>query len=170
MTDSQKRLKLGIVASIVSGAMISIQKIELPVPGIEALHAEACREGYDFIETLVEEWATGSNRFNGPGEALCGHLDQGLLVAVGGLNCDPFARRPDMGRIRRVYVRPAWRNKGIGQALVTALVDQARTHFRCVRLRAENAGAARLYERMGFAPLQDPDATHILIFGSQVVP
>jgi GNAT superfamily N-acetyltransferase len=144
--------------------MIPIQKIELPVPGIERLLAEAREEGYDFIETLVEEWASAENRFDAPGEALCGHLEEGLLVAVGGLNLDPFAGRPDMGRIRRVYVRPAWRNRGIGRALVTALVEQARRNFRCVRLRAENPGAARLYESMGFSPIQSPEATHILFF------
>jgi GNAT superfamily N-acetyltransferase len=144
--------------------MISIQRVVLPVPGIERLLVEAREEGYDFIETLVEEWASAENRFDAPGEILCGQLEEGLLVAVGGLNRDPFAGRPDMGRLRRVYVRPAWRNKGIGRALVTALVDQARTHFRCVRLRAENADAARLYERLGFSPVQNPDATHILLF------
>jgi GNAT superfamily N-acetyltransferase len=147
---------------MVREAMISILKIELPVPGIERLQSEAMDEGYDFIETLVEEWANAGNRFDAPGEALCGHLDQGMLVAVGGLNCDPFAGRPDMGRIRRVYVRAAWRNRGIGRALMTALVDAARTQFTCVRLRAENEGAARLYESMGFVPIASPDATHIL--------
>jgi GNAT superfamily N-acetyltransferase len=144
--------------------MIPIQKIVLPAPGVELLQSEAQDEGYDSVETLVEEWASGANRFDAPGEALCGHLDQGLLVAVGGLNCDPFAGRPDMGRIRRVYVRPAWRNCGIGRALVTALVDEARTHFTCVRLRAENAGAARLYESMGFVSIESPDASHMLVF------
>ena len=111
--------------------MILIRKIVLPVPGVELLQSEALDEGYDFIETLVEEWASGANRFDAPREALCGHLDQGLLVAVGGLNCDPFAGRPDMGRIRRVYVRPAWRNRGIGRALVAALVDHARISLVC---------------------------------------
>jgi GNAT superfamily N-acetyltransferase len=144
--------------------MISIQKIELPLPGIESLQSEALAEGYDFVQTLVEEWASAGNRFDAAGEMLCGHLDQGLLVAVGGLNCDPFAARLDVGRIRRVYVRPAWRDKGIGRALVIHLIEQARTHFRCVRLRAENAEAARLYERIGFTPIANPDATHILIF------
>jgi GNAT superfamily N-acetyltransferase len=144
--------------------IIPIQKIKLPVPGIERLLADAREEGYDFIETLVEEWASAENRFDAPGEALCGHLEEGLLLAVGGLNLDPFAGRPDIGRLRRVYVRPAWRNRGIGRALVTALVEQARRNFRCVRLRAENADAARLYESMGFSPIQSPDATHILFF------
>jgi GNAT superfamily N-acetyltransferase len=144
--------------------MIAIQKIELPAPGMEYLQSEAQAEGYDFIQTLTEEWARAQNRFDAPGEILCGHLDRGLLVAVGGLNCDPFARRLDVGRIRRVYVRPAWRDKGIGRALVTTLVEHARNHFRCVRLRAENTNAARLYERIGFVPIASPDATHILLF------
>lgn len=144
--------------------MISIQKIQLPVAGVDSLQSEAIAEGYDFIQSLVEQWASAENRFDAPGETLCGHLEQGQLVAVGGLNCDPFAGRPDMGRIRRVYVRPAWRNQGIGRALVIRLIDQAKNHFRCVRLRAENAEAARLYERIGFAPIANPDATHILVF------
>jgi GNAT superfamily N-acetyltransferase len=144
--------------------MIVIRKIELPIPGLERLRQEACDEGYDFLDTLVEEWASAANRFDGPGEVLCGYIDQGLLVAVGGLTLDPFAGRPDMGRIRRVYVKSAWRKRGIGRALVSALVDRARTRFSCVRLRAENALAARLYESMGFVPIESPDATHILVF------
>jgi GNAT superfamily N-acetyltransferase len=144
--------------------MIAIQKIELPVPGMESLQSEAKAERYDFIETLVEQWASAENRFDAPGEILCGHLDQGRLVAVGALSIDPFAARPDIGRIRKVYVRHAWRSRGIGRALVTTLVEKARTHFRCVRLRAENTNAARLYEWIGFAPIANPDATHILVF------
>ncbi len=144
--------------------MIPIQKIELPVPGLELLAGEAKAEGYKFITTLLEEWAGGQNRFDGPGEVFCGHLDGELVAAVGGLNCDPFAGRPDMGRIRKVYVRPGFRGRGIGGALVTHLVAEARKHFGCVRLRAENAKAARLYERLGFVPVDSPDATHLLQF------
>jgi GNAT superfamily N-acetyltransferase len=144
--------------------MTPIRKIELPIPGLEPLQSEAREEGYNFIDTLVAEWANAQNRFDAPGEALCGYIEDGLLVAVGGLNVDPFGGRPDMGRIRRVYVGRAWRNKGIGQALVTALVNEARAHFRCVRLRAENADAMRLYERIGFLPISSPHATHIIVF------
>lgn len=144
--------------------MIPIQKIALPVPGLEDLAGEAQAEGHEFISTLVDEWASAVNRFDGPGEVLCGHLQAGVITAVGGLNCDPFAGRPDMGRIRKVYVRPACRRKGIGEALVKHLVQQARQHFSCVRLRAENAGAARLYERLGFVAVESEDATHMLVF------
>ena len=149
--------------------MIAIQKIALPVPGMECLQSEARAEGYDSIETLVEEWASAENRFDAPGEILCGRLDHGLLVAVGGLNCDPFAGRADVGRIRRVYVRPAWRDKGIGGALVTTLIEQARTHFRCVRLRAEMR-MRHAFTRIGFAPIASPEATHILTLLIHLIP
>ena len=144
--------------------MIAIQKIELPISGMESLQSEALAEGYGFIQTLVEQWASAENRFDAPGEILCGHLDQGLLVAVGALNIDPFAGDNEIARIRKIYVRPAWRNKGVGRALVTTLVEEARKSFRAVRLRADNMNAARLYEKIGFAPIESPDATHMLIF------
>jgi GNAT superfamily N-acetyltransferase len=147
--------------------MIPIQKIQLPTPGTDQLQTEAKEEGYDFIETLIDEWTSGTNRFEASGEILCGHLDHGLLVAVGGLTIDPFDAQPNTGRIRRVYVRSAWRNKGVGRALISALIEHASKHFRRVRLRAENANAARLYESMGFMPIEDPNATHILLFDAK---
>jgi GNAT superfamily N-acetyltransferase len=142
----------------------SLARIALPVEGMVELQAEARSEGYDFIDTLVREWASAANRFDAPGECLLGHCNGGLLVAVGGLNVDPFAGDPRIGRIRRVYVRRKWRRKGIGRELVSALIEEAKPHFQCVRLRAENPDAARLYERLGFVPIEVPDVTHILRF------
>jgi GNAT superfamily N-acetyltransferase len=143
---------------------VSIQQIELPVPGVEQMQAEARGEGYKFLETLVSEWVSGENRFDAAGEILCGHVDQGLLVAVGGLNCDPYVGDPKVGRLRRIYVRQGWRNRGIGGALVDTLLSVARQNFSNVRLRAENASAARLYERKGFVLIASPSATHTLRF------
>jgi GNAT superfamily N-acetyltransferase len=144
--------------------MIEVTKINLPVAGIERLQQESVTEGYDFIETLTEDWASGANRFDGLGEMLCGCFDEGELVGVGGLNFDPFAGDPQIGRVRRVYIRSAWRCKGIGTALLTTLIEEGRLHFRRLRLRAENPAAARLYERLGFVPIEHRDATHILVF------
>ena len=149
--------------------MSEIRQIELPTPGLEELRSEALAEGHDFIEKLVDDWASGQNRFDVPGEVFYGCMDRGSLVAVGGLNRDPFAACADVGRIRRVYVRAAWRNQGIATALVTALVEHARQSFRTVRLRAVSPNAARLYERMGFSPNPTAHATHILTFDTAVL-
>jgi GNAT superfamily N-acetyltransferase len=145
---------------------VLIEPIQLPAPGLEQMQAEARAEGYRFLETLFEEWMSGENRFDGAGEVLCGSFDRGILVAVGGLNRDPFLADPSVGRIRRVYVRRAWRNKGVGGALLDTLLSAAHGNFRTVRLRAENPNAARLYERRGFSRIVSPNATHILHFES----
>jgi predicted GNAT family acetyltransferase len=144
--------------------MITIHPIQLPVPGMEQLQVEALQEGVLFIERLWEEWQNGMNRFAAPGEKLYGCMDQAVLVAIGGLNQDPFDCRRGVGRIRRVYVRPAWRNKGIGEALVHTLVENARTSFTTLHLRTENPTAARLYERVGFSRRLALNATHVLDF------
>jgi GNAT superfamily N-acetyltransferase len=143
--------------------MIIIQQIKLPMPGIEQLQTEALQEGFLFIERLIEEWRSGENRFIAPGEKLYGCMDEGVLVAVGGLNRDPFADRPDIGRIRRIYVRPAWRNKGIGETLIHTLVQNARTSFAFLHLRTDNPTAARLYERIGFSRSVASNTTHVLV-------
>lgn len=144
--------------------MITIHPIELPVPGMEQLRVEALQEGFLFIERLWKEWQNGNNRFTAPGEKLCGCMDQAALVAIGGLNQDPFDGSKRIGRIRRVYVRPAWRNKGIGEALVHTLVENARTSFTALHLRTNNPTAARLYERIGFSRSLALNATHVLDF------
>jgi GNAT superfamily N-acetyltransferase len=144
--------------------MIDCTPIALPAIGLDDLQAEARAEGYNFVETLVADWASGANRFDAPGEALFACFEDGRLVAVGGLNVDPFAGDAQVGRIRRVYVRAGWRGRGIGARLVARLIEEARKSFACVRLRAENPAAARLYERLGFTPIENADATHMLRF------
>jgi GNAT superfamily N-acetyltransferase len=148
---------------------ISIRKINSLSPAIDPLEGDAEAEGYDFVEALVDQWARGENRFDRRGEVLLGCFDETAreLIGVGGLNIDPFAEDPSLGRIRKVYIRPGWRNQGIGRLLVSTLVERARKSFRSVRLRAENANAARLYERLGFVAILDPNASHILRFDQE---
>ena len=130
---------------------------------MDQLRADARQEGFLFIERLWKEWQNGKNRFDAPGEMLYGCMDKSELVAIGGLNQDPFAGRSGVGRIRRVYVRPAWRNRGIGDALVHALIENARKNFVSLHLRTDNPAAARLYERIGFSRSSISNATHIMI-------
>jgi GNAT superfamily N-acetyltransferase len=144
--------------------MITINAIELPVSGLEALQTEALHEGFLFIERLRTEWENGKNRFNISGEKLLGCMDQGTIIAIGGLNQDPFESRGCIGRIRRVYVRPGWRKKGIGRTLVETLVENARARFTSLDLRTDNPAAARLYERIGFTRTDALNSTHVLSF------
>jgi GNAT superfamily N-acetyltransferase len=144
--------------------MRSFRKVALPLPGLAALTAEAAAQGFQFLTTLEQEWHTGANRFADRGEGLFGGFDGPELIAIGGLNRDPFLNDPAVGRIRRVYVRADSRRLGAGTQLVKLLLAEARPHFLHVRLRAVTPDAARLYETLGFRPIADSHATHILTF------
>ena len=141
-----------------------VRKIQLPIPGFAELVQEASSEGFVFLAAAEHEWTTGENRFSQPGEAFYAVFAEEQLVAVGGVNQDPYLHTPEIGRLRRIYVRAAWRRQGLGALLVSTMLADARQTFHTVRLRADNQTAARLYETFGFAPYTDPHATHILHF------
>ena len=134
-----------------------------PAGPLADLVAESEREGLPLVRRLVDEWASGATRFDGPGEALFVAREGARVVAVGGLSVDPYAARPDVGRVRHLYVRPTHRRRAVGAALVSTIIATARGRFARLHLRTNNPAAARLYERLGFRPT--PGAaqhTHVL--------
>jgi GNAT superfamily N-acetyltransferase len=138
------------------------QLLELPPDQLAALVAESEREGWRFLRRLADEWTTGSNRFRQHGEALFAAHAAGALVGVCGLNVDPYAGNPRVGRVRRLYVHTLYRRRGIGRQLVEAVIQSATGVFDSLRLRTENPEAARFYEALGFRPCAGmADCTHI---------
>jgi len=136
--------------------------LTLPHTGFPNLAAGAAAEGYVFLERMQDEWDTGKNRFSAPGEYIVGVNLGNELVAIGGLNKDPYAIEATTGRLRHLYVSPPHRHCGVGRALVDTLLSQAGSYFHRVRLRTDSAEAAAFYEAYGFQPTQEPDATHSL--------
>jgi GNAT superfamily N-acetyltransferase len=117
-----------------------------------------------FLGRLRDEWESGALRFERAGEVLLGAFAGEALAGVGGLSHDPYEPAPGLARIRHVYVLGAHRRAGIGRALVLRLLALARIRFAVVRLRTRNAGAAALYESLGFAPSAGEGETHRLVF------
>ena len=117
--------------------------------------AESAAQGLRFVRRLANEWVNGVNRFDRAGEALFAVRDGSDIVAVGGLNIDPYAINPGTGRVRHLYVVAAHRRRGLGATLVTDIIAAARGHFHTLRLSTSNPDAARLYERLGFRPRSD---------------
>jgi GNAT superfamily N-acetyltransferase len=136
-------------------------------PGIlSALVADSERDGWRFVRRLADEWASGVNRFDRPGERLFAAQSGGAVLGVGGLNVDPYAADPTVGRVRRLYVLRAHRGRGVGRELVHAIIRAAAGRFRRLRLRTESPDAARFYERLGFRPaVGASDCTHTLDLG-----
>jgi N-acetylglutamate synthase-like GNAT family acetyltransferase len=143
---------------------IQIVRLYALPPGLEALRAEAVRQGFSFMDRLVSDWASGANTFSRPGECFFGASVDGRLVAVGGLNVDPYLMQTDVGRIRHVYVLDGWRRTGIGKALIDRLLSDARGVFGEVRLRVATDSTAGFYIRCGFSPADDATASHTLKF------
>lgn len=138
-----------------------------PWPALQPLIEESRREGFRFLVRLREEWESGANRFDAPGEALLGTWTEGGLAGIGALNRDPYAYEPRVGRLRHLYVSEAFRSRGVGRALVEALVSAARPHFSVLRLRTDTAAAARFYQALGFVPVSSPSATHQMEIGQR---
>jgi GNAT superfamily N-acetyltransferase len=132
------------------------------------LLVESEQEGWRFVRRLADEWTAASNRFDRPGEQLFAAWSGNVLVGICGLNIDPYAADPTVGRVRRLYVAREARGCGVGAALVRAILQAARGHFRMLRVRTENAAASRLYERLGFAAVVSiTDCTHVLTLGPE---
>jgi ribosomal protein S18 acetylase RimI-like enzyme len=112
--------------------------------------AESEAHGLSFVRRLADEWISGANRFDRPGETLFATREAAGIVAIGGLNVDPYAADPRIGRVRHLYVLTSHRRRGLGVRLVTEIIEAARGHFHTLRLSTSNPEAARLYERLGF--------------------
>lgn len=137
--------------------------VELPVDGLGALIVNSERAGSRFVRRLAEEWDSGANRFDRPGEALFAAWIGGRMVGVCGLNVDPYANEPGIGRVRHLYVLSGDRRLGIGERLVAEVIQAARSPFTTLRLRTGNPVAARLYEKLGFrADAGLSDCTHVI--------
>ena len=143
----------------------AIMPIDLDACDIGALRHAAASEGIAFIERLVRDWEDASNRFEGAGEVLLGARVATGVVAVGGLNHDPYQSDPYVGRLRHLYVMPRWRRRGVGRAMVARLLHAARGQFHTVRLRTGTATPPEFYLACDFLPCGAPDTTHEISIG-----
>ena len=129
----------------------------LPV-GFDALRADALAEGFRQVERLAADWEAGRTRFDRDSEALLAARLNGALVGIGGLTIEPVV--PGALRMRRFYVRPAFRRIGVGRRLVAALLAGV-DGDRSIMVNAAPASTA-FWERLGFDPDRRDGHTHIL--------
>jgi ribosomal protein S18 acetylase RimI-like enzyme len=137
-----------------------------PTDRLAALLAESEQQGFRFVRRLVQEWESGDNRFDRPGEALFVARVGVDVVGVCGLSVDSYTGDPKVGRVRHLYVLVPHRRRGVGEQLVADVLEAARGRFERLHLRTTNPTAARLYERLGFRRTFDArDRTHALDVG-----
>ena len=105
------------------------------------------------IATMLEQDMLELDKYSPPGGCLMLAKYERQLA---GLACMRKIRE-DIGEIKRMYVRPAYRKKGIGKALVEAVIEEARTN-EYSRIRLDSArfmtSAHSLYRSIGFAEIE----------------
>lgn len=130
--------------------------------GFDALLADAVAEGVRNMTLLADQWASGEQRFDGPDEGLFAALIGGELAAIGGVTVETGAGEPAM-RMRRLYVRPAFRRSGLGRVLAGAMMQQGFAVAPLLTANARATAAAPVFwEAMGFELVGMAAFTHRL--------
>ena len=132
------------------------------LPDLSELLDASLAEGHAFVQRTIDEFESGKNRFDRPGEVFFAARDAcGCIVGTCGLNLDPYLNDESIGRVRHLYVLPKFRRCGVARALLDRVIAAAKGRFRALRIRTRNPAADALYRSAGFALVNgDPMVTH----------
>lgn len=150
---------------------VNIREIDdLNTVDVSKLVEESEAEGYRFLRRLVNQYEDGTNKFDKEGEVLYGVWDQqDRLVAIGGLNRDPYSDKSGVGRLRRFYISERARRQGIGTKLLKEIIHHGQPHFKEIVVRTDSSIADAFYRANGFsADLGLPEATHSMTLDKNV--
>jgi GNAT superfamily N-acetyltransferase len=139
---------------------VRLERVESALPDqMQELRAEADAEGVRNQGMLECDFASGTERFSKPGEILLAAFGGDTLVAIGGLTVEPDQSLRAM-RLRRVFVRKAWRGRGIGRLLGEALMKHGFESVDLLTLNAAVPGAPAFWEALGFSRVAHTTRTH----------
>ncbi|MCK0473243.1 GNAT family N-acetyltransferase [Halalkalibacter sp. APA_J-10(15)] len=118
---------------------------------LDRLVKQSKQDGFRFVERLINDYENGSNTFNNFGEVLFGVFnEEDVLVAIGGLNKDPYSNEKFIGRLRRFYVSKEYRRNGVGSLLVKKMIDEAKRYYNILVLHTDTEQADKFYTSLGF--------------------
>lgn len=130
------------------------------VKELEELAKDARKAGFRFVQRTIDEWLLRINDFSKPGESMNGVRIDGRLVAICGLNVDPYLDDDTICRVRHLYVHSEFRELGLSKILMKQVLKDAKKKFVKIRLSTSNDVAATLYEKLGFEAVKEHKATH----------
>ncbi|MDH5164523.1 GNAT family N-acetyltransferase [Heyndrickxia oleronia] len=130
---------------------------------------ESKQDGFRFLNRLLEEYRSGANTFNQPGEGIFGAFHKNEeLIGIGGLTIDPYSNDKNIGRIRRFYVSKSFRRQGVGNLLLHEILSYARGFFKVIVLRTDTYPADQFYVSFGFKKTNIyPQSTHYFLLDSK---
>lgn len=138
-----------------------LRVVEVLPHGFDVIYAEAATEGVRNMAMLAAEFGSAEAPFDDPGALFAAFAD-GQLAGVGGVTVQAGLSEPAM-RMRRLYVRPAFRRAGVASVLAGAMMQRG---FQTAPLLVLNAAASDaappFWEAMGFTRVDRDGITHAL--------
>ena len=130
---------------------MQVVRLQDGLPGdFERLRAAAAAEGWRHMDRLSAEVEAGAPVFL----ALFAVREGGGLSGIGGLTQEPS---PDDGgpalRLRRVYVHPDARRRGVGRTLASALIQEGLDSVRRLTVHTDDPRAEAFWRALGFTPV-----------------
>jgi ribosomal protein S18 acetylase RimI-like enzyme len=109
---------------------------------------EAFYSSYEEESTLADEVFREILQNN----AIFGAFDGDMLIGCMAMGIFAGFKRKHQGVVWSTYVKPQYRGKKVGDALLEAVINHAKTTVKQLQLSAhtENQSALRLYQRHGF--------------------
>ena len=128
---------------------MQVVRLQDGLPGdFDRLRAAAAAEGWRHMDRLSAEVEAGAPVFL----ALFAVREGGGLAGIGGLTQEPS---PDDGgpalRLRRLYVHPDARRRGVGRTLASALIQEGLDSVRRLTVHTDDAHAEAFWRAQGFA-------------------
>ena len=138
-----------------------LRVVEALPDDFDVIRDEATAEGVRNMAMLAMEFGAADDPYVDPGGLFAAFSD-GELAGVGGVTAQVGLAEPAM-RMRRLYVRPAFRRTGVARALAGAMMQQG---FQAAPLLVLNAAASAaappFWEAMGFERVDWDGITHAL--------
>jgi GNAT superfamily N-acetyltransferase len=135
---------------------------DLPIEFHRLLDA-SLEEGVWNMQLRLQHWKSGAERFDQQGEALFAALQGGTLIGMAGTTREKDDLGPAM-RMRRLYVLPEWRRRGVARTLARQCMDTGLQTAPTLTCNAQaSAAAGPFWISMGFVPTDLPHVTHIYV-------
>ncbi|MBC8478225.1 GNAT family N-acetyltransferase [bacterium] len=119
-------------------------------------------ERLQLVQRLLDDFNSNLNRFDKAGELLLVQVERKVVTGVCGLNREPEVSLQRSGRVRRLYIDPAYRNRGLASGLIERIILLGRDYFSSLTVNCGSLPVGPFYERFGFFPIEAPGITHML--------
>ena len=126
-------------------------------------------ENIQVVSKLISSWSDSKAFFGDRGEGLwiARTTESGEVIGVGGITICPTL--PGCRRVRRFYIAPHWRRRGVATALANRCIERAKSAgiLTVTCHAAASTMAPRFWESIGFEPVEDSDITHVMHLTNQ---